>query len=250
MILGQLRLSEVEVAMGVVRFGIILLAACSICLAASEGQEDEPDTVAREKMVQDQIEQRGIRDKAVLEAMSTVPRHHFVPADYRHRAYQDSPLPIGHGQTISQPYIVAAMTELVRPAATMKILEIGTGSGYQAAVLAQLVDKVYTIEIVEPLAKGARQLLQREGYDNISVRQGDGYFGWEQYAPYDAIVVTAAAQYIPPPLLEQLKPGGRMVIPVGSPFFVQRLMLIEKDADGEISSHSVMSVRFVPFTRE
>jgi protein-L-isoaspartate(D-aspartate) O-methyltransferase len=201
-------------------------------------------------MVRTQIERRGIEDKAVLEAMSTVARHRFVPEDYRKRAYRDSPLPIGHGQTISQPYIVAAMTELVRPAATMKVLEIGTGSGYQAAVLAHLVDQVYTIEIVEPLAHSARRLLQQQGYDNISIRQGDGYFGWEQHAPYDAIVVTAAAQYIPPPLLKQLKPGGRMIIPVGSPFFVQRLMLVEKDADGDISSHSVMSVRFVPFTRE
>ena len=241
------------VVVNTIGFRVFLFSACFIGLiglAASAAQDDASYTGAREKMVRTQIEQRGIEDKAVLEAMSTVARHRFVPADYRKRAYRDSPLPIGHGQTISQPYIVAAMTELVRPDATMKVLEIGTGSGYQAAVLAQLVDQVYTIEIVEPLAQGARRLLQQEGYDNISIKQGDGYFGWEQHAPYDAIVVTAAAQYIPPPLLEQLKPGGRMIIPVGSPFFVQRLMLVAKDADGDISSRSVMSVRFVPFTRE
>ncbi len=229
---------------------IFVLAAFLPHLAVSAGQEEATHTGARENMVHTQIEQRGIADKSVLEAMSTVPRHRFVPKAYRDRAYQDSPLPIGHGQTISQPYIVAAMTELVRPAASSKVLEIGTGSGYQAAILAGLVDHVYTVEIVEALADSARQLLQQEGYDNISVREGDGYFGWEQYAPYDAIIVTAAAQYIPPPLLEQLKPGGRMIIPVGSPFFVQRLMLVEKDTDGDISSRSVMSVRFVPFTRE
>lgn len=209
-----------------------------------------PFDILRQRMVEEQLIPRGIYDPATLAAMGSVPRHLFVEDAMQAKAYGDYPLPISSGQTISQPFIVALMTQALELQGHERVLEIGTGSGYQAAVLAQLVDKVYTIEIVEPLAKGARQLLQREGYDNISVRQGDGYFGWEQYAPYDAIVVTAAAQYIPPPLLEQLKPGGRMVIPVGSPFFVQRLMLIEKDADGEISSHSVMSVRFVPFTRE
>jgi protein-L-isoaspartate(D-aspartate) O-methyltransferase len=155
-------------------------------------------------------------DARVVETLSRVPRHEFVPKELRGAAYENRPLPIGHGQTISQPYIVAVMTDLLRPTRGQRVLEVGTGSGYQAAVLAELVDRVYTIEIIEPLGNSARERLARLGYDNITVRTGDGYYGWEEHAPFDAIVVTAAAGHVPPPLIRQLKPGGRMVIPVGS----------------------------------
>jgi len=203
----------------------------------------------RDEMVEHQIASRGIETQAVLEAMRNVPRHEFVPGDYRRRSYEDGPLPIGYGQTISQPYIVAAMTELVRPEPEMRVLEIGTGSGYQAAVLSGLVDEVYSVEIIKGLLDNARDRLAELGYENVSVKYADGYHGWPEHAPFDAIIVTAAAEFIPPPLLEQLADGGRMVIPVGSPFFVQRLMLVEKK-DGKITSRSVMPVRFVPLTRE
>jgi protein-L-isoaspartate(D-aspartate) O-methyltransferase len=214
---------------------------------ASSG-EREAD---RRRMVSDQIRARrdGVEDRAVLEAMRTVPRHVFVPERQRGRAYEDTPLPIGHGQTISQPYMVAKMTELLELGPGDKVLEIGTGSGYQAAVLAQLTPSVYTIEIVEPLAERAAGALEAEGYADVRTRRADGYFGWEEHAPFDAIIVTAAAGHVPPPLWEQLKPGGRMVIPIGGRFEVQRLVLLEKTADGERRSRSVMAVRFVPFTR-
>lgn len=204
----------------------------------------------REKMVHKQIEARDVSDPLVLDAMRTVPRHRFVPDNQLRRAYADTPLPIGHGQTISQPFIVAFMTEQLKPRADMTVLEIGTGSAYQAAVLGQIVEQVYTVEIVEPLASQATRRLRRLGYDNVVVRHGDGYEGWAEHAPFDAIIVTAAAEYIPPPLLAQLKPGGRMMIPVGSPFSTQRLMLVEKSANGEIRSRNLMPVRFVPFTRQ
>lgn len=226
---------------------VLLLGACASAALADE--KEQAFTSARQKMVRDQIRREGIEDTAVLKTLEVVPRHRFVPERHHRRAYADTPLPIGHGQTISQPYMVAAMTELVQPKPGMKVLEIGTGSGYQAAVLAHLVDQVFTIEIIEPLAKQAQQRLQKMGYKNIAVKHGDGYFGWEEYAPFDAIIVTAAAEYIPPPLLKQLKKGGRMIIPVGSPYFVQRLMLVEKKLSGEVSSRSVMVVSFVPFTR-
>ena len=200
----------------------------------------------RQHMVDSQIRGRGINDRATLRAMGEVPRHLYVPADQRSFAYSDRPLPIGYGQTISQPYIVAYMTEIIKPRKDFKVLEIGTGSGYQAAILAEIVDHVYTIEIVEPLGKTAGELLKRK-YENVSVKIADGYYGWEEYAPFDAIVVTAAAEHIPPPLIEQLKDGGRMIIPVGSPFRVQQLMLIEKKGES-ITSRSLMPVRFVPFT--
>ena len=203
----------------------------------------------REEMVQYQIAGRGITDKATLNAMRIVPRHLFVPENLRSRAYDDGPLPIGYGQTISQPYIVGYMTEAIRPKPDFRVLEIGTGSGYQAAVLAKIVDKAYTIEIVEELAGQATKRLQKLGYDNVQVRFGDGYHGWKEHAPYDAIVVTAAAEFIPPPLVEQLKPGGIMIIPIGSPFMVQTLMLVEKKG-GQIKTKSLFPVRFVPFTRE
>ena len=181
--------------------------------------------------------------------MRSVPRHLFVPEDRRRQAYEDHPLPIGYGQTISQPYIVAYMTELIEPRASHRVLEIGTGSGYQAAVLAEIVDSVYTIEIVPELAESAAERLDRLGYDNVRVRQADGYFGWEEHAPFDAIVVTAAAEHIPPPLVAQLKDGGRMVIPVGSPFRTQTLMLVEKGRRGRVTTKSLAPVRFVPFRR-
>ncbi len=203
----------------------------------------------RNRMVRTQIQARGISDRATLDAMRNVPRHLYVPAVQRRHAYQDRPLPIGYGQTISQPYIVAYMTEIIRPEPGHKVLEIGTGSGYQAAVLAEIIDQVYTIEIVGALGRQARQKLEAQ-YDNAHVKIADGYYGWEEHAPFDAIVVTAAAEYIPPPLVEQLKEGGRMIIPVGSPFQMQQLMLVEKKAGGEFTTHSLMPVRFVPFTRE
>ncbi len=189
-------------------------------------------------------------DSKVLDVLQRVPRHAFVPASQRRHAYENRPLSIGYGQTISQPYIVALMTDLARPQRGHKVLEVGTGSGYQAAVLAQLVDRVYSIEIIEPLGKQAAKRMQALGYDNIETRIGDGYYGWKEHAPYDAIVVTAAASSVPPPLIRQLKPGGRMVIPVGSSFFTQTLMLVEKDAKGRVRTRQILPVRFVPLTGE
>ncbi|WP_442283550.1 protein-L-isoaspartate(D-aspartate) O-methyltransferase [Variovorax sp. M-6] len=187
-------------------------------------------------------------DARVMAAMAKVPRHEFVPADQVAFSYANRPVPIGHGQTISQPYIVALMTDLAKAEPGDKVLEVGTGSGYQAAVMAQLARTVYTIEIIEPLGLQATQRLQKLGYANVQVRLGDGYHGWEEHAPYDAILVTAAASHVPPPLIRQLKPGGRMVIPVGAPFLVQQLMLIEKNQDGTVSTRQILPVAFVPLT--
>ena len=184
----------------------------------------------------------------VMEAMARVPRHEFVPEDLRHHAYDNRPLPIGLGQTISQPYIVALMTDLLGCGPQGKVLEVGTGSGYQAAVLAELVDHVYTIEIVPELGEAARRTLERLGYGNITVRVGDGYLGWPEQAPFDGIIVTAAPAEIPPPLIEQLKVGGRLVIPVGEPWEGQSLMVLEKHADGTLTRKSVLPVAFVPLT--
>jgi protein-L-isoaspartate(D-aspartate) O-methyltransferase len=188
-------------------------------------------------------------DAGVLDAMRRVPRHAFVPVELRNLAYDDRPLPIGYGQTVSEPYIVALMTDLLRLPRRGRALEIGTGSGYQAAVLAELGHQVYTIEIVPALAEQAAKRLSELGYATVHVRRGDGYFGWPEAAPFDAIVVTAAATQIPPPLLEQLKPGGRMVIPVGATFLVQQLMLIEKLPDGTIRTEALLPVAFVALTR-
>jgi protein-L-isoaspartate(D-aspartate) O-methyltransferase len=187
-------------------------------------------------------------DARVMDVMGTVPRHEFVPDDQRRYAYRNRPLPIGHGQTISQPYIVALMTDLARVRPGDRVLEVGTGSGYQAAVLSHLAGEVYTIEIVEPLGMQAAERLRRLGHANVQVRLGDGYHGWEAHAPYEAILVTAAASHVPPPLLRQLKPGGRMVIPVGAAFMVQQLMLVEKHEDGSLTTRQVLPVRFVPLT--
>ena len=186
---------------------------------------------------------------AVLSALRDVPRHEFVPESQQRWAYQNRPLPIGYGQTISQPYIVAIMTELLDPQRDDVILEVGTGSGYQAAVLAEIVRKLYTVEIVEPLARSGAATLVRLGYDNVTVKHADGYFGWPEHAPFDAIIVTAAGGRIPPPLVEQLKPGGKMILPVGGRFTAQYLVLVEKHTDGTITTQQLLPVQFVPLTR-
>ncbi len=201
-------------------------------------------------MVRDQIQKRGIENKKVLESLRNVKRHLFVPANVRERAYVDSALPIGYGQTISQPYIVALMTELINPKPDFKVLEIGTGSGYQAAILAEIVEQVYSIEIVTELGENVAKRIERLKISNIKSKIDDGYYGWEEYSPFDAIVVTAASEHIPPPLIKQLKPGGKMIIPVGSPMQVQTLMMVEKNKNGKIKTNSLLPVVFVPFTRK
>jgi protein-L-isoaspartate(D-aspartate) O-methyltransferase len=203
----------------------------------------------RRAMVEDQIRARGVQHEGVLRAMLAVPRHEFVPENYRSSAYNDSPLPIGLEQTISQPYIVAMMTELVDPRPGHRVLEVGTGSGYQAAVIARLVKEVYTIEIVPELARSAAERLRRLGVSNVQVREGNGYEGWPEKAPFDGILVTAGATEIPQPLIEQLKPGARMVIPVGEGPSEQVLKVIEKRPGGGIQTRDVLPVRFVPLRR-
>lgn len=221
----------------------IQATACAAPPVAGGGE-----AAARVHMVERQLAGRGIDDARVLAAMGRVPRHRFVPADIAAQAYLDQPLPIGHGQTISQPYIVALMTQLARPRAGMRVLEVGAGSGYQAAVLAELGAEVYTIEIVAPLAERAGRVLRELGYDTVAVRNGDGYAGWPGHAPFDAIVVTAAPERVPPPLLAQLARGGRMVVPVGPVHAVQELRVIEKRADGSLVERVVSPVRFVQLT--
>ena len=207
---------------------------------------------AIEASVLDSAEYTGRKElsRDVMEAMAKVRREEFVPAAYRHLAYDNAPLPIAAGQTISQPLIVALMTDLLEPEPGDVILEVGTGSGYQAAVMAELVKQVYSIELVEELARSAAALLQRLGYDNVTARAGDGYAGWPEHAPFDGIIVTAAAEELPPPLLKQLKPGGKLVIPVGEHNGYQELLLVEVDEQGEVSKRSVLPVRFVPLTGE
>jgi protein-L-isoaspartate(D-aspartate) O-methyltransferase len=197
----------------------------------------------------DLIIRRDVKDSATLAAMRAVPRHQFVPAEFLDQAYGDHPIPIGLGQTISQPYIVAYMTEMARAKSGLKVLEVGTGSGYQAAILAQIGCRVFSIEIFRAHADSARARLARLGFVAVNVRHGDGHFGWPEEAPFDAILVTAAAGYIPPALVEQLKPGGRMIIPVGSPGGVQNLILVEKRPDGKVSTRSLLPVAFVPLLR-
>jgi len=210
-------------------------------------QADKFEAV-RHRMVKTQIEARGVNNNAVIDAMKKVQRHLFVPKEYQDEAYNDYPLPIGHGQTISQPYIVAYMTDVLKPGSKMKALEIGTGSGYQAAILAEIVDKIYTIEIVPELATEATERLKKLGYKNIVCKYGDGYKGWPEYAPFDIIIVTAAADKIPQPLIDQLAENGRLVIPVGKPSAVQELQLIVKKK-GKIETKNLTYVRFVPFKR-
>jgi protein-L-isoaspartate(D-aspartate) O-methyltransferase len=202
----------------------------------------------RQSMVEQQISARDITDPAVLAAMEQVPRHAFVAAEFQDQAYNDHPLPIGFGQTISQPYIVALMTELLALEPGQRVLEIGTGSGYQAAILAQITAEVYTVEIIPELADRARQTFDQLGYDQITARQGDGYHGWPEYAPFDAIIVTAAPDHVPQPLVNQLADGGQMVIPIGPPGGYQSLWLLERQGD-DIIRRNWGGVRFVPLTR-
>jgi protein-L-isoaspartate(D-aspartate) O-methyltransferase len=217
--------------------------------APAEAQTDDRWREPRERLVAEQVAPQGVTDSLTLAAMRTVPRHEFVPAEQRAWAYADTPLPIGHEQTISQPTVVALMTQLIRPRPGLRVLEVGTGSGYQAAVLAATGARVWTIEIVRALADQARARLGRLGYRDVRVRHGDGYAGWPDAAPFDAIVVTAGADSIPPPLIDQLAPEGRLVMPVGDPWTDQRLVLLEKDASGRIASRDLLPVRFVPLLR-
>ena len=234
-----------------------LLFPLVLCCTGSSASENSPYQVQRESMVkeieadvQSTREQLGKRSLGpqVLEAMRRVPRHEFVSNGQRRYAYENRPLPIGHGQTISQPYIVAVMTDLLDVGKEDTVFELGTGSGYQAAILAECAREVYSVEIIEELGETARERLKRLGYDNVQVRVGDGYYGWKEHAPFDAIMVTAAGSHIPPPLVEQLKPGGRMVIPIGGSFMTQQLMLVEKTMDGKIKTRQVLPVAFVPLT--
>jgi len=220
-----------------------LLLLSWLLMVQTDNRQEE-----RNRMVREQVEARGVDDRNVLQAMRTVLRHRLVPETVARKAYQDSPLPIGEGQTISQPYIVAYMTSLIEPIEGMKVLEIGTGSGYQAAVLAEIVDQVYTLEIIPALGQKAEADLRGLGYGNIHVKIADGYNGWEEHAPFDAIVVTAAADHIPPSLIRQLKNGGSMVIPIDAGGAAHELVLVEKNKD-KIITKNVLPVRFVPFTR-
>jgi protein-L-isoaspartate(D-aspartate) O-methyltransferase len=237
-----------------VKTWIVALGIGAVLGASLPAQEADEYRDARLLMVRQQIASRlggrsPVTDTAVLRAMETVPRHRFVRPRDVNRAYSDRPLPIGHGQTISQPFIVATMSEMLRVVPGDVVLEIGTGSGYQAAVLAEITDSVYTIEVVEPLGRAATARLVELGYQTVRTLIGDGYFGWRDHPPFDGILVTAAASHIPPPLIEQLKPGARMVIPVGAPFQVQSLMLVEKQRDGSVIQWNMGAVRFVPLTR-
>lgn len=226
---------------------VLLQGTVSGEAAGRPGFENAPRGPERRDMVATQIEARGVSDERVLGAMRRVPRHEFVPDAARAGAYADTPLAIGHGQTISQPYIVGFMTEKLNLEPDARVLEIGTGSAYQAAILGDIVREVVSIEIIEPLARSAAERLERLGYGNITVLHGDGYYGYEPAAPFDAIIVTAAASHVPPPLIKQLKPGGRIAIPVGRGW-TQNLLLVEKDAHGDTSTRNLMAVRFVPLT--
>ena len=225
----------------------IVFTQCTDGKTVSDSNPKGDFKAMREKMVETQIKARGVKDPRVLSAMLKVERHRFVPEKYFDSAYSDQPLPIGEGQTISQPYIVALMTELLELKGKEKVLEIGTGSGYQAAILAELAEEVYTIEIIEPLASTARKRLSELSYQNIKVKSGDGYLGWPEAAPFDAIIVTAAPDHIPKPLIDQLREGGRMVVPVGA--YTQELMKIIKRS-GKVETTNVIPVLFVPMTRE
>jgi protein-L-isoaspartate(D-aspartate) O-methyltransferase len=240
--------------MGMVR---VLFAVFAALLAAAVAAGGDPYLAQRQAMLREIVlmaKDAGFEtgreklDARVLAAMGKVPRQRFVLSDYRSEAYDNRPLPIGHGQTISQPYIVALMTDLLNLKPGDSVLEIGTGSGYQAAILTELTPRVYSIEIIEALGRRARQTLADAGYGGVQLRIGDGYYGWPEAAPFDAIVVTAAASHVPPPLVKQLKAGGRMIIPVGTAFLTQHLLLVEKQADGGVSSRQILPVRFVPLT--
>ena len=247
------------------RYGVFFVLFISFCLACGrensdaeskserpEGprpeasEEADPYVGARERMVNRQIARRGVKDEKVLAAMRKVPRHKFVPEVQIPNSYEDRPLPIGHGQTISQPYIVAKMTELLGPNEKMKALEVGTGSGYQAAILAEIVNEVKTIEIIKKLGNSAQKRLKKMEYQNIEVKVADGYYGWQEHAPFDIIIITCAVDHIPPPLMKQLRPGGKLVIPIGSPFTVQDLILAKKSEKGQFTTEHIFPVRFVP----
>lgn len=244
-------------------FCALLLGACAAGLPSTqipEGQsaaetqtrvvKSDPFEAQRSRLVQEGVEALGVEDEEVLEAMRDVPRHEFVPASFIDRAYDNQPLPIGHGQTISQPYIVALMSEALEVEAGERVLEVGTGSGYQAAVLAEMGLEVYSIEIIEPLAQEAEGRLEKLGYEDVIVRRGDGYFGWPEQAPFDGIIVTAAPDHVPPPLKDQLAIGAVLVIPVGPVGGYQELWRITRVGDQEFRSESLGGVRFVPLTRE
>ncbi|HYQ48641.1 MAG TPA: protein-L-isoaspartate(D-aspartate) O-methyltransferase [Thermodesulfovibrionales bacterium] len=242
------------VAMIRILFMLILVAGCDSASHAltSDSRGKQSQQMLRE-IDQDALYAspalgRNHIDRRVMDVMAKVPRHEFVPAHLRDSAYRNIPLPIGHGQTISQPFIVALMSDLLETKKDDIVLEIGTGSGYQAAVLSGLVKKVYTVEIIRELGESARGRLSRLGYTNVEVRIADGYFGWEEQSPFDAIIVTAAAGHVPPPLVRQLKPGGRIVIPVGSTYQVQMLMVVTKDSSGALKTRQVLPVQFVPLT--
>ena len=231
--------------------GLILLLFSSHVIAEDIFQRQRQEMVdiikIHVKETRDFLNQESL-DNRVLDTLRKVPRHDFVPDNQRPYAYENMPLPIGYGQTISQPYIVAVMTDLLELKKTDRVLEVGTGSGYQAAILAELADSVYTIEIVEELGKQAAENLKRAGYDAVHTRIGDGYYGWEAAAPFDDIVVTAVASHIPPPLIKQLKLGGRMIIPVGAQFMTQYLVLVTKDVAGKVTTRQILPVNFVPLT--
>ena len=229
--------------------GLVLFHGLAAPAAAQRPPADDHWRQARDSMMATALVPAGISDSATLVAMGTVPRHEFVPPEYRKWAYEDSPLPIARDQTISQPAVVALMTQLIRPRPGMRVLEVGTGSGYQAAVLAEAGCRVWTIEIFRTLANEARARLRRLGYGEVAVRHGDGYAGWPEHSPFDAILVTAAADSIPPALMEQLAPGGRLVMPVGEQLSYQNLMLVEKDSTGRLGSREIVPVRFVPLLR-
>lgn len=243
--------------MSMFRKSLMILVLLSLGGVTCGAAIDEKYDARRQRMVRiiaDDVRHTSARlgktalATSVLNALRTVPRHEFVQPHLRRLAYANRPLPIGHGQTISQPYIVAVMTDLLGVGKDDIVLEVGTGSGYQAAILAEVAQRVYSIEIIPELAAEARERLQRLGYTSVQTRVGDGYYGWEEHAPFDAIIVTATSGTIPPPLVKQLKPGGRMVIPVGSPFLTQQLMLVHKDASGQIHTRQILPVAFVPLT--
>lgn len=240
----------------VVRNGVLMAsigAVVALSATAQDFAEERRDMVSEIRAIAAYIGPVGGSsgiDGRVLDVMENLPRHLFVPEERRRHAYEDRPLPIGHGQTISQPYIVALMSDLLDLDGDETVLEVGTGSGYQAAILGRLAAHAYTIEIVPPLAQKAGALLDNLGYDTVTGRQGDGYFGWKEHAPFDAIIVTAAASHIPAPLIRQLKAGGVMIIPVGNPFLTQSLMLVRKEDDGSVKTRHLLPVRFVPLTGE
>ena len=242
------KLRDQAVRWAATSMALLVLASWPALAWGADGEAERRAAMVAQINLYARVDREPFEDR-VMEAMGQVPRHEFVPEAERGNAYQNRPLPIGYSQTISQPYIVALMTDLLALGPDQVVLEIGTGSGYQAAVLAELVAQVFTIEIISELGREAGQRLQRLGYDNIETRVGDGYYGWSEHAPFDAIIVTAATSHIPPPLVRQLKPGGRMIIPVGGQFMVQHLTLVEKMADGSVRTRQILPVRFVPFTR-